>query len=229
MSRPVAYPSTERSPSEWEPFVARIARQVQRRLHLGHHHLPDLIQDGMVGLLQAQRRFDPRRGGSFEAYASPRVRGAMLSGQAALRWVSRHCLKRVRQLNQTEERLRCQLQRTPAHAEVAAELHISLAELDIRMQERELACSRCHLVADASVACETVVEEWVERQPLAQALSRLPERQQRILHLYYQVGLDMSSIARTLQLSQPRVSQLHHAALTLIQKFLQPNGQSSLL
>ncbi|MBN9414824.1 MAG: sigma-70 family RNA polymerase sigma factor [Candidatus Eremiobacteraeota bacterium] len=229
MSQPVVTRTPERNSSDWEPFVARIARQVLRRLHLHASALPDLVQDGMVGLLQAERRFDPHRGSSFEAYAAPRVRGAMFNGQSALRWVSRQCLKRVRLLNQAEEKLRSRYQRTPSHAELCVELDISLAELDVRLHERELARSRNHPITEANGPCGPTPEDWIERQPLAEALACLPERQQHLLHLYYQVGLDMGAIARVLQLSQPRVSQLHHASLVAIHKFFERNGQSLLL
>jgi RNA polymerase sigma factor for flagellar operon FliA len=179
----------------------------------------DLVSDGILGLMEAIDRFDPDRGQSFQTYAVPRVRGAMVDALRALDWVPRSVRERVRAVETVQRTLQSRLGRVPEDTEVATELGIGVTEL------RELystlsvtslgTMEDLELADELSSAATQAVEDEETRAALAGVVETLPERDQVIIALYYFEGFTLVEVGRVLGVSESRVSQLH-SRLTLM-------------
>ncbi|NLM47073.1 MAG: FliA/WhiG family RNA polymerase sigma factor [Firmicutes bacterium] len=190
------------------------------RLLLGlpaHINKEDLVQAGVLGLLEALKRFDPARGVKFETYASLRIRGAMLDELRSLSWLPRSLFRQMRALNAAEQKLAASLGREPTDEELAAELNMP------QEKYRKLTAA---INTAATVSLEEVLfaaapgngtEEFVleriiseeEKERLAAAIAALPERYQQLLALYYQEGLTLKEVGLVLGITESRVCQLH--------------------
>jgi RNA polymerase sigma factor for flagellar operon FliA len=191
----------------------------------------DLISYGMIGLINAIDRYDPSRGVRFEAFASVRIRGAVIDQLRSLNWLPRSAISRIRQIESALAGLEQKLGRPAKEEEVAQEIGVpttryrqmllemnaTILSLDAPLsspaQDDEVT-SLSELLEDASSPGPI---EHVERQELIQALStaleRLPERERLLLALYYQEELTMKEISKILQVSESRVCQLHMQAV----------------
>jgi RNA polymerase sigma factor for flagellar operon FliA len=213
---------------------APLAKYVVDRLHvalppsLGYE---DLIGQAVIGLIEAVDSFDPSRGVKFETYACHRIRGAVMDMLREMDLMPRSLRKKERELKSADGELRGRLGREPTGEELAAELGISPGELarlhsSLRLQEMQslnevVANSQgelveaMELVADGSAASpEAETEQEAEREILVGAIEELPEKERRVIGLYYQEGLTMKEIARVLGVSESRVCQLHGRALS---------------
>ncbi|WP_052890097.1 FliA/WhiG family RNA polymerase sigma factor [Thermogemmatispora carboxidivorans] len=191
----------------------------------------DLIGYGMLGLINAIDRYDPTRGISFEAFASARIRGAVIDQLRALNWFSRSAMQRIKQVEQTMAELERRLGRPARDEEMAAALGVSLRRYRRMLQEVGTVIlsldSPLHtpesdgdhyslgeaLEDQATPEPASTVERRELLQALSQAIEHLPRRERLLLALYYVEGLSMSEIGRTLGISQSRVSQLHAQTL----------------
>lgn len=220
---------------------APLARFVVGRLGIPPTSLldtEDLISYGMIGLINAIDRFDPGRGVRFEAFATPRIRGAVIDQLRQLNWLPRAAVARVRQVESTLASLEQKLGR-PANEEEAAEamgvsaeryrqmlqeMSATILSLDAPlgslMQEDELT-SLSDLLEDAD---ELGPAEQVERRELKgileQAIERLPEREQLLLSLYYKEELTMKEISKVMGVSESRVCQLRMQAIMRLRSAL---------
>ncbi len=204
------------------PMVEGMARKLARHLPCGLDR-EDLVQDGYVGLLEAERRFDPARGGSLMRFASSRIRGSMLDSLRAQDWMSRPGRRRCRDLVRAEEKLLQQLGRQPDNSELGEQLGLSPAEVDRRRQDLASSFlqsfdaerpdgSPARQLADV-VCVETEFERAESERELAKTIARLPERERQIVTWYYLENVPMKEISVRLRVSEPRVSQLHTRAL----------------
>lgn len=191
--------------------------------------LTDLESYGMFGLLEAVDRYDPRRGVKFETYATRRIRGAILDGLRAETWAP--ALKqKARELEEAYGRLEAELGRSPTDAELAAALGITPEELARR--EAEVGASVVLSLEDsflgpdgesAPVADRLADDQGPDpvesalaeerREILAEAISRLSEKERLVITLFYYEGLTATEIAAVLGLSVARISQLHARAI----------------
>ncbi len=191
----------------------------------------DLISYGMIGLINAIDRFDPSRGVRFEAFATSRIRGAVIDQLRALNWLPRSAVARVRQIEKALANLEQRLGRPAKEQEAAAEVGVSTdryrqmllevgivvlsldAPLGSLMQDDEVA-SLSDLLEDSNT---TGPAEQVEQQELitllSTALDRLPERERLLLSLYYHEELTMKEISKVMSVSESRVCQLHMQAV----------------
>ena len=191
----------------------------------------DLVSYGIIGLINAIDRFDPSRGVRFEAFATSRIRGAVIDQLRALNWLPRSAVSRVRQLESTLARLEQRLGRPAKEQEAALELGVStdryrqmLLEVGIVVlsldapfsslaQDDEIA-SLGDLLEDTSVPCPA---EQVEKNELtallAVAVENLPERERILISLYYHDELTMKEISKVMGVSESRVCQLHMQAI----------------
>lgn len=220
---------------------ASLARFVVGRLGIPPTSLlemDDLVGYGMIGLINAVDRFDPSRGIRFEAFATPRIRGAVIDQLRSLNWLPRSAVSRVRQIEATLATLEQRLGRPAKEEEVAGEMGVSTekyrhmllevsatvlsldAPLSTLMQEDE-STSLGELLEDQSMPGPA---EKVEQQELTAMLSAaiegLPAREQLLLSLYYQEELTMKEISKVMGVSESRVCQLHMQAIMRLRSSL---------
>jgi RNA polymerase sigma factor for flagellar operon FliA len=200
----------------------------------------DLVSQGILGLIDAVDRFEPKRGWRFSTYASLRIRGHILDALRSMDVLPRGARKRVKGIESSVSRLRMELRREPSEREVAA-----AANLDLKSYRAALVEANCAVLSiDAvieddggdnalslrDVLCdhdapnpEEAVEQIELEQRLAAALHRLPRRLQVLLALYYYEGLTMKEVGLVLELSESRVSQLHAHAMKQLRTALEPS------
>lgn len=211
------------------PLVRRQALNLQVRLPASVE-LDDLIQAGMIGLLDAVNRYDAGQGASFVTFASQRIRGAMLDELRSRDWVPRSVRRNARMLDEAIRRLEQQLGRPPEEREIAAALEVSLEEFRHLLMD----ANGSQLVALdelpeeesdnlSAAAHATPLAELLEgrrRADLVKAIDRLPEREKLLLGLYYQEDLNLKEIGAVLGVSESRVCQLHSQAVVRLRAAL---------
>lgn len=217
----------------YAPLVKRIASHLIGRLPDGVE-LEDMVQTGLIALLDAARQYSAARGASFETYAGIRVRGAMLDEFRNTDWAPRSVYRKQRQLTAA---VRAVENRTGAHAsprDVAAELGVPLEEY-FRMVAATTS-QRMFSLEDANPdqgsdagpdgdqpsldpAAELESEEF--RTAMAAAIGALPEREALVMSLYYDEELNLKEIGEVLGVSESRICQIHGQALVRLRARLQ--------
>lgn len=207
-------------------LVKRIAYHMAGRMPAGVD-VDDLIQAGMLGLLEAARTFRPEKGASFETFAGIRIRGAILDDMRRLDWVPRSVRRGVRELSECVKEIERNTGRAATSEEVAAGLGLSLEEYHSLAQDavssrmfslddledgvRENAVSG--LWASADEQPEALTEAEAFREALADQIGHLPEREKLVMSLYYDDELNLREIGEVLEISESRVCQIHSQAL----------------
>lgn len=210
-------------------FVAgRIAAGLPRSVDTG-----DLVSAGVFGLMNAIDRFEPERGFTFETYAVPRIRGAILDGLRGLDWVPRSVRSRSRSIQDAISSLEHILQRAPTEEEIAAELQIDVNELQSWLSD--VASANVgpldHVLFDATYASQDknshpdhVAEKAELSDVMREEIQRLPDREQSVLVLYYDDGLTLAEIGEALGVTESRVSQIHSKAVLQLRSRLSAAG-----
>ncbi|HLH60530.1 MAG TPA: FliA/WhiG family RNA polymerase sigma factor [Ktedonobacteraceae bacterium] len=193
----------------------------------------DLLSYGMIGLINAIDRYDPTRGIRFEAFATSRIRGAVIDQLRTLNWLPRSAVARVRQIEQVLAQLEQRYGRPATEVEAAQALNVSLdryrqmlleagamiLSLDaplgtVTQQENEGALSLGDLIEDHSTPDPVEQAEKHEMlQLLSTTIDQLPARERLLLSLYYQEELTMKEISKIMGVSESRVCQLHMQAI----------------
>jgi RNA polymerase sigma factor for flagellar operon FliA len=205
-------------------LVRFVAEKIHRRLPPGVD-LESLIHSGVVGLLEAVQRFDPKRCVEFEVYARYRIHGEVMQCLRSLDWVSRSVRSWGRKMEAARAKLAAQLVREPNAEEMAKELDIPL-ETYFRLDQQVNDATLLSL-DDLSIAAETDWEgaqEKFSRTPfldplrfvenkdliakLTAAVANLPERERMIVTLYYHEELTLREIGQVLNLSEGRICQI---------------------
>lgn len=209
-------------------FVAgRLAAGLPRSVDTG-----DLVSAGVFGLMNAIDRFDPTQGAKFETYAIPRIRGAILDSLRSLDWVPRSVRSRARSVQDAIARLEHELGRTPTDEEIAADLSIDVAELEKWLSD--IAAGSVgpldHVALDDTPSTSGVhepgkaMEENELRDAMRAEISKLPEREQAVLVLYYDDGLTLAEIGDALGVTESRISQIHTKAVLQLRSRLAAAG-----
>jgi len=200
-------------------LISRLARRMAARTG-NAVSADDLWSAGALGLLEASRRFDPNREVRFESFAEHRIRGAMLDELRRLD----HLPRRLRTQLDEVERARAHLVRTlgrePGQDEVASALGVGLDELEALAGLAQPLLEILPNLSAASLPAEDAIARAELQQTLAAAIAGLPERLQLVLSLHYQESLTYREIAKVLDVSEPRVCQLHSEAVGLLRKAL---------
>lgn len=214
--------------AQHQPLVRRIALQMLAKLPASVE-LDDLIQVGMMGLLEASTRYEDNRGAQFETFASQRIRGAMLDELRASDWGSRNLRAQARQVEKAIHALEHRLGRPPSEGEIAKELKLSLADYQGLLQDIQgaqlLYVEDFALEGGENPVLELrsesrgddplhILLESGFRSELVEAIRNLPERDQLLLNLYYEEELNLREIGAILEVSQSRVCQLHSQAIS---------------
>ncbi|HLI96896.1 MAG TPA: FliA/WhiG family RNA polymerase sigma factor [Candidatus Baltobacteraceae bacterium] len=191
--------------------------------------LNDLINDGILGLIDAIEKYDDARGVKFETYAITRINGAILDALRSLDWVPRAVRQRARELERAYQELEAQFGRVPNEDELAAKLGISRKELDTLMQrvrgtallsleeflpnEKGYEIPLVDTLKDGDNDVTTAVEQREIRSALVRAVEELPPQERTVISLYYFDGLTLKEIKSALNVSESRVSQIHAQAV----------------
>jgi RNA polymerase sigma factor for flagellar operon FliA len=241
-ARPKKRPREDREEmiEKYLPLVRLVAGRIHRRLPPGVD-LESLIHSGIVGLLEALKRYDPRRGVAFQAYARYRIQGEVMEYLRSLDWVSRSVRAWGRKVTEARSRLTRKLGREANPEEVATELKVPLEEyyrIDQKVSEAVLLSFE-----DLSIASE---EEWKKAQEdfssrpfqdplaflegkdlvekLASAIEELPERERLVVTLYYHEELTLREIGEILGLSEGRICQIYAQAVSRLRQALGHEG-----
>ncbi|MBI1749412.1 MAG: FliA/WhiG family RNA polymerase sigma factor [Acidobacteria bacterium] len=218
------------------PQVRHIARRIHDRLPR-HVPLEDLIQAGILGLIDALHKYDPGKHVQLGYYARFRIHGAIMDSLRQLDWSPRELRKQARRVEQADRKIRGRFGRAASDIELAEELGLKLGEfqhllaelrgLDIGSLQVETAEEAGgeellnylpnYPADDPFYRCHT--EEM--KQVLARAISELPAKDRQVLALYYFEELNMKEVGAVLNVSESRVSQIHSAAVIRLRARLQ--------
>jgi len=205
--------------TRYAPLVKRIAYHLIARLP-SSVMVDDLIQAGMIGLLDAASNYDESQGASLETYASIRIRGAMLDELRRNNWAPKSVHRRARDIAEATRRVEMASGREAADKDIVAELGISLEEyhqilLDASVSQlanfEDMGMDEGRIVDESSMqepAPLRAVQQERFTKCLAEAIDKLPERERLILSLYYEQELNLKEIGAIIEVSESRVSQL---------------------
>jgi RNA polymerase sigma factor for flagellar operon FliA len=216
--------------------VYYIASRIRERLPQ-HVELEDLVNAGVLGLLEASRTFDCSKNAQFKTFAKFRIRGAILDSLRDADWGSRYLRKRGREIAEATSQLEGRLGRHPVDTEIAEEMHIEIDRLRKIVQQLDglhLAGQQMAVSNDSSESLDVIESapnlddpdpfdlclQGERKAHLAEAIAKLSEREQLILSLYYREELTMKEIAEVVGMSLSRVSQIRQAMMNKLRESL---------
>jgi RNA polymerase sigma factor for flagellar operon FliA len=216
----------ERRIKECAPLVRRMAHHLAARLPASVE-IDDVIQAGLIGLMDAAGKFEESQGNRFETYATQRIRGAMLDELRVNDWLPRSTRRALRRIETATSALEQRFGRPATETELAQELGVSLSEYQTLLQEAR-GYQLLHLDDFADDGDDAFLERNCPddrgnplvriqdrrfRAALVQAIEGLPEREKLLMGLYYEQELNFKEIAAVLEVSESRVCQLHSQAV----------------
>ena len=197
----------------------------------------DLVGYGMLGLMDAIKKFDETKGMKFSTYASIRIKGAMIDQIRKDSPISKGAMDKLNRYNQTVDKLQSELLREPSNQEVALEMGISLSDLseienyinyisvvsleDLIFSEEDDIPLIGTIEDDKSPSPEKSYEEKEQLEFLGKAIELLKEKDRQVLTLYYYENLTLKEIGKILNVSESRVCQLHSRAIIHLRSTLQ--------
>ena len=212
---------------KYAPLIKYIATRIAARLPM-HIEIQDLINSGVLGLMDAIEKFDPEKGVKFETYAEYRIKGSILDSLRALDWVPRSVRKVATLLENTYADLEKKFGR-PAHDEEVAKAmdvdvdklhklmsrvsHVSMVSLERDSRNSTQTSLLDRLINPDDVSGFDKLDTDEMRDVLAESVSRLPEKEQAVLSMYYYNEMTMKEIGKELSLTESRVSQIHTKAV----------------
>ena len=215
------------------PFVESLARRMASTMPHSID-LGDLVQDGVLGLIDAAHRFDEARGIKFETFAERRVRGAMIDALRRDAWP--RGVRRVRrELEAAREQLRRELGAEPSLSDLARRVGTDEAQLErtivrintiestsplANVEALDSASLPAVLVPSEPLSPDRLFEQTQTRERMRAAMQRLPARERRILALYYFGEATMKQIGQQIGVNESRVSQLHARAIDRLRRLL---------
>ena len=213
---------------QYAPLVRRIAHQMIAKLP-ANVELDDMIQAGMIGLMDAMQRFEESQGTQFEVYAASRIRGAMLDELRAGDWLPRSARKSQRDIENAIHRLEQRLQRAPQELEIAEELHMSVPEYQELLGDARGAqlvylddlsggnegddYLERHIAHTGNEPLE-VLRDKRFRTALVAAIEDLPDREKLLMSMYYEQDMNLREIGTVMGVTESRVCQLHSQAVS---------------
>jgi RNA polymerase sigma factor FliA len=227
------------------PQVRCIARQIHDRVP-PQVLMEDLVHAGILGLMQAVKKYDPSKNVLLKHYAQFRIRGAILDSLRQVDWSPRSLRRKARQIDQAILTCKARLGRDPTEPEIAAELSVSLESLQhLRGKLRGLELRSLEAELNESGRLENVVQIGARREEddpfhqtlrlemtalLAKAMGELPQRDREVLSLYHYQELSMKEVGAVMGLGESRVSQLRTAALprlrARVHQLMQPSPEA---
>ena len=204
-------------------LVRRIAHHLAARLPASVE-VDDLVQAGMIGLIEAARNFDSDQGASFETYASIRIRGAMIDEIRKGDWTPRSVHRRSREAAEATRQIEQTTGRAATGAEIAQALGLAPEEYARLLEDAvsgQVLSLDSHIddhgepnvAAGAAYSPERRLQATEFRHALAAAIGQLPEREQLVLSLYYEQEMNLREVGAVLGVSESRVCQIHGQAM----------------
>ena len=230
---------------EYAPLVKHIANRLAARLP-DNLQVDDLVQAGMIGLLDAIEKYDPGREAQFRTYAEFRIKGAMLDDLRAGDWIPRSVRETADKIAQAHQALVATLGRRPEEGEIAARLGISLAEYhellrksraipllqidDLRPHWKDDEGNIFDILEDPSFTNPLEALSLHDlRDRLADAIEDLPEKEQLVLSLYYDEEMNLKEIGEVLGITESRVSQIRTQAILRLRATLKTTLSTELI
>jgi RNA polymerase sigma factor for flagellar operon FliA len=187
----------------------------------------DLIQVGLIGLMDAVSRFDGTQGAQFESYATQRIRGAMLDELREADWLPRHVRQKSRQIETAIHSLQQRLGKPPTEQEISKEMGIPIDQYqgmlnDVKgsqllyyedFSDDDSANFLERYLVDGSSDPLALLEDEGFRASLIEAIHTLPERERSMMGMYYEQDMNLKEIGVVLGVSESRVCQLHSQAV----------------
>lgn len=216
-------------------LVKRLAFQLMAKLPASVQ-ADDLIQNGMIGLLDALERFDEGMGAQFETYAAQRIRGAMLDGLRDNDWVPRGVRREMRRVEEAIHRLEHEYGRSPNESQLAVALGMPLGDYQKLLQDarghqliylEDMVDDQDDSFLDRNCAGPALsdpvalLEEIDTRKSLVAGIENLPEREKTVMALYYDEELNLKEIGEILGVTESRVCQLHSQAIARLRVVMQ--------
>ena len=214
--------------AQYTPLVKRIAYHLMSRLPPSVQQ-DDLIQAGLIGLLEALRNYDASQGASFQTYARIRIRGAMLDEIRKNDWAPRSVHRKARQIAEVVRDIENRTGRDARDQEIAAAMGLSLEEYhrllqettghkvfsyeELEVEEHGVNHGQCHHMQGPSECLQS--EDF--KRGLAEAIAGLPERERLVMTLYYDEEMNLREIGAVLGVSESRVCQIHSQAVIRLQ------------
>jgi RNA polymerase sigma factor FliA len=214
--------------TEHAPLVKKLAHQMKAKLPPSVE-VDDLIQAGMIGLLDAVNRYEDNHGAQFETYAVQRIRGAMLDELRSSDWMPRSMRQNMRKVEDALNTLQQRLGRSPTESEVAKQLKLSLAQYQDLLADggghqlvyyedfHESDSSEHFLDRYCSDSSDDPLQALMNtgfRAAVIDAINALPEREKILMGLYYEQELNLKEIGAIMNVSESRVCQLHSQAIS---------------
>ncbi|MFN7085437.1 MAG: RNA polymerase sigma factor FliA [Burkholderiales bacterium] len=212
--------------NQFAPLVKRIAHYMMAKLPASVQ-LDDIIQAGMIGLLDAVSRYQGSLGAQFESYAAQRIRGAILDELRQADWLPRSIRKNMRRIEAAVSKLEQRLGRPPTEPELAREMGMPLAEYQEMLQDSR-GCQLIyfddlkgsdsdhfldsHRIENDANPLEMLIDENL-RGLLIKAIEELPPREKMVMGMHYEQELNLREIGEVLGVSESRVCQLHSQAV----------------
>ena len=220
----------------YEGLIKNAAMQI-RGVYSSFAQIDDIINEGIITLLGAIDKFDPDKGVKFETYVSKRIRGMVIDLARKQDWIPRNVRKRAKEIDLASAELSASLGRMPTDGEIAQHLGITqeryqkdaanialsnVLSLDVLMDTRETSGYPMEVPSsDASSQPELVLQEREMQRALAEGIASLRENEQIVLSLYYERNLHLKEIAQVMELSEPRISQIHTRAIQKLRAYME--------
>ena len=214
-------------------LVKSIALQV-RGVYSSFAQVDDIINEGVLALVGAVDKFDPDKGIKFETFVSKRIRGAVIDLARRQDWVPRSVRRKAREIDQASVELYSELGRYPTDEEIAGRLGVSQEQY----QEDLANSSLCNILSLDSIFDDQdqggldVADNSATGRPedsllrrelldtLTEGITSLRENEQLVISLYYKKNLSMKEIAQVMEVSEPRISQIHSRAIQKLKLYM---------
>ncbi len=216
--------------TQYAPLVKYVAGKVA--VGMPHNvEFDDLVGFGVFGLFDAIEKFDPSKHVKFKTYAVTRIRGAILDELRSIDWVPRSVRQKAREVEETLRELEASLGRSATDQEIAGEMNMTVAEfrqLTLKIsgtsvlslndvwysgEDNDKIAIAESIESPSSLEPETIVEKDEIKRVIVEAIQELPEKEKKVLVLYYYEDLTLKEIGEVLEVTESRISQLHTKAI----------------
>lgn len=217
-------------------LIKSIALQM-RNVYISFSQIDDILNEGVIVLMNAIDKYDSSKNAKFETYISKRIKGMIIDLARKQDWIPRSVRKRVKEVEEAINELHNKEGKYPSEEEVAEYLNISIEKyhdimkkevlfnvlsLDIVLAEKQDSYSSYQMPqGDEVEQPEKVFLRKEISQILAEGIHKLKEKEQLVISLYYVDELNMKQIAEVLEVSEPRVSQIHSNAIKKLRKYME--------